>query len=177
MVRPAVPHDVPTILELIHELARYEGEPAAVEASADDLATALFSDAPQVFAHVATLNGRVVGAAVWFVTFSTWTGRHGIHLVDLIVDPRARGGGHGRDLLRELARICVERGYRRLDWEVMDALEHGAGDRGPLELLPTAGWHTARRVDAVAARRSGPCARGPRQRGPRQRGRRQRGRR
>lgn len=155
MVRLAVPDDVPTILELIHELARYEGEPAAVEASADDLAAALFSDTPQVFAHVATVNGRVVGAAVWFVTFSTWTGRHGIHLVDLIVDPRARSCGHGRDLLRELARICVERGYRRLDWEVMDALEHGTGARGPQSFYqrqggtPRDGW-TPWRLDGPA---------------------------
>jgi GNAT superfamily N-acetyltransferase len=155
VVRPIEPDDVPALMTLIHELAVYEFEPDAVESSEDDLRRALFAEHPQVFAHVAEEEGRVVGAAVWSVSFSTWTGRHGIHLVDLIVGAGARRGGHGASLLRELARICVERGYPRLDWEVLDALERGDADGqpGPHGFYrrhggaPRRGW-TAWRLDA-----------------------------
>jgi GNAT superfamily N-acetyltransferase len=66
-------------------------------------------------------DGRpaVIGMAVWYVTFSTWLGRHGIWLEDLYVTPDERGSGTGRSLLAELARICVERGYGRLEWWVL----------------------------------------------------------
>jgi GNAT superfamily N-acetyltransferase len=158
MVRTARPDDLPAILALVHELAEYELEPDAVEADEDDLRRALFGADPLVFAHVAVEDSAVVGAAVWFVTFSTWTGRHGIHLVDLVVGARARGAGHGRDLLRALARICAERGYRRLDWEVLDALEQRSDRPGPQGFYrrhggaPRPGW-TGWRMDEPALRR------------------------
>ena len=57
--------------------------------------------------------------SLWFLNFSTWEGAHGIYLEDLYVRPAARGTGAGRALLAELAAICVERGYRRLDWWVL----------------------------------------------------------
>lgn len=120
MIRAATPDDIPAILRLVRVLARFEREPDAVEATDESLRQALFCDEPQAFAHVAEEDGTVVGLAVWFVNFSTWTGRHGIYLEDLVVSSDARGGGHGRALMRELARICVERGYTRLDWSVLD---------------------------------------------------------
>ena len=129
MIRPVSPDDLPAVLDLIRELAEYEGEPDAARADEDDLRHALFTPHPLAFAHVAEHNGAVVGVAVWYVTFSTWTGRHGIHLVDLIVTAGARQDGHGRALFGELARLCVERGYRRLDWETADALLDGGGGR------------------------------------------------
>jgi GNAT superfamily N-acetyltransferase len=58
--------------------------------------------------------------AVWFVTFSTWTGRNGIWLEDLFVLPEHRGGGHGKALLASLAAVCLERGWPRLEWTVLD---------------------------------------------------------
>jgi len=119
-IREARPDDVPRLLELIQALAEYEREPDAVETTEESLRTALFGDDPKVFAHVAEQDGRVIGMAIWFVTFSTWTGVHGIWLEDLFVDPSARGGGHGRALLATLAEECVKRGYRRLDWSVLD---------------------------------------------------------
>jgi len=120
VIRPAAVGDLPAILDLIHELAAFEREPDAVLTTCDDLRRALFGEQPTVFAHVAEQDGTVVGAAVWFVSFSTWTGRSGIYLQDLVIRQDARGGGHGRALMRELARICLERGYRRLDWSVLD---------------------------------------------------------
>jgi GNAT superfamily N-acetyltransferase len=69
---------------------------------------------------VAEVDGRVVGTALWFLNFSTWRGTHGIYLEDLYVQPQHRGAGLGKELLRTLAAVCVERGYSRLEWSVLD---------------------------------------------------------
>lgn len=121
-VREATPADLPVILELVHALALYEKEPDAVEASEDDFRTALFPEHghPTTFCHVAEVDGRVVGMAVWYLSFSTWTGRNGIWLEDLFVVPEHRGSGLGKELLRTLAGVCTERGLRRLEWWVLD---------------------------------------------------------
>ena len=92
-IRPAKPGDEADILRLITALADYEREPDAVEATAETLRAHLFAEVPRVFAHVAEQDGRIVGIAVWFLNFSTWTGRHGIYLEDLYVDPAARAAG------------------------------------------------------------------------------------
>lgn len=119
-IRPAVADDVPDLLRLIHALAAYEREPDAVEASEDDLRRELFGADPSASALVAEVDGVVVGTAVWFRTFSTWTGTPGIHLEDLFVDPVARGRGLGKALLAGLASIAVARGHRRVEWAVLD---------------------------------------------------------
>ncbi|MDP9073621.1 MAG: GNAT family N-acetyltransferase [Actinomycetota bacterium] len=112
---------------LVRELAEYERAPDQVELEADQLAEALFGDGPQVFAHVAEHGGQVVGMAVWFVSFSTWTGHHGIYLEDLFVRPAARGLGAGRALVAELARVALARGYTRVEWSVLDWNEPAIG--------------------------------------------------
>jgi GNAT superfamily N-acetyltransferase len=125
-VRAAGPDDVPAILGLIRELAVYEREPDAVETTEADLHRVLFpTEGPAAaFCHVALdgdeVGGAVVGIAVWFLSFSTWTGRHGIWLEDLFVSPGLRGRGLGKELLRTLAQICLARGYGRLEWWVLD---------------------------------------------------------
>jgi GNAT superfamily N-acetyltransferase len=120
MIRPATPEDLPEILAMIAELADFERAPHEATATVEQLRAALFGSSPAAYAHVAVHNGDVVGFALWFLNFSTWRGVHGIYLEDLYVRPAARGGGHGKALLAELARICVERGYARLDWWVLD---------------------------------------------------------
>ena len=121
MIREATAADVPAIHAMIVELAVYEKEPDAVVATPQDLERALFGTSPALFAHVAeNEDGHVVGFALWFLNYSTWLGEHGIYLEDLYIKPEHRGGGHGKDLLAHLARICVERGYGRLEWWVLD---------------------------------------------------------
>jgi GNAT superfamily N-acetyltransferase len=121
MIRPAAPQDVPTILRFIRELAEYERALDQVEATEEQVHEALFGANPAVFAHLAEdEKGEPVGFALWFLNFSTWTGKHGIYLEDLYVTPEARGGGHGKALLAELARIAVERGYARYEWSCLD---------------------------------------------------------
>ena len=121
-IRPARPEDVPVVLRLVRELAEYEKALDEVEMTEAQLADALFPEeaTPALFAHVAEVDGEVVGMAVWVLSFSTWTGTHGIWLEDLYVSPRHRGLGLGQELLRTLAGVCVERGYHRLEWWVLD---------------------------------------------------------
>jgi GNAT superfamily N-acetyltransferase len=119
-VRPIRPDDVPAVVGLVRELAEYERAAHEVRLTEEQLATALFGDAPQLFGHVAEVDRAVVGMALWFLNFSTWRGTHGIYLEDLYVQPRHRGSGLGRELLRTLAEVCVERGYARLEWSVLD---------------------------------------------------------
>ncbi|WP_150252065.1 GNAT family N-acetyltransferase [Nocardiopsis deserti] len=151
MIRPARPDDVPVIHALVRELAEYEKEPDAVVATEQDLRTALFGPDAAVFAHVAQEDGdgQVVGFALWFRNYSTWTGRHGVYLEDLYVRPQARGRGHGLALLRTLARICVERGYTRLEWSVLDWNEPSIRFYESLGSRPMDGW-TVRRLDGGA---------------------------
>lgn len=120
MIRPAVPDDAPAILGLVRELAEYERALDAAVASVDQLNSVLFSDHPAVFCDVAEVSGDVVGISIWFRSFSTWLGRNGIYLEDLYVTPTHRGEGHGKALVATLARRCVERGYGRLEWSVLD---------------------------------------------------------
>jgi GNAT superfamily N-acetyltransferase len=124
-VRAARPEDVRAIVGLVRELAEYEQSGSEARMTADQLTGALFGDSPAVFTHVALADGdagggAVVGMALWFLNFSTWRGTHSIHLEDLYVQPAHRGRGLGRELLRTLAALCVERGYDRLEWSVLD---------------------------------------------------------
>jgi len=148
-IRPAEPRDVVDILRLIIELAVYEKEPEAVQTSEADLHRALLGENPQVFAHVAEHDGEVIGFALWYVNFSTWTGKHGIWLEDLFVTPEHRGAGLGKALLAELARICVERGYTRLEWWVLDWNSHAIGFYDSLAAHSMDEW-TVRRLDGEA---------------------------
>ncbi|MEU9864182.1 GNAT family N-acetyltransferase [Streptomyces sp. NPDC047971] len=121
MIRTATPADVPVIHAMVRELAEYEKALEEARATEEQLREALFGERPAAFAHIAESDeGEVVGFALWFLNFSTWRGVHGIYLEDLYVRPARRGGGHGKALLRELARICVERGYERLEWSVLN---------------------------------------------------------
>src|SRR5688572_29868014 len=112
---------------MIRALAAYEREPDAVEATEEGLRAHLFGANPRVFAHVAEQDGRVVGIAVWFLSFSTWTGQNGIYLEDLFVDPGTRGAGVARRLVAALAAEAAARGSPRMDWAVLDWNELARG--------------------------------------------------
>ncbi len=120
IVRKAQPGDEAAILRLIRALAEYEHALDSVKATEAALAEHLFCEHPRVFAHVAEIDGAVVGIAVWFFNFSTWTGRHGIFLEDLFVDPAVRGGGVAKALFRALAEEAKARDCPRIDWQVLD---------------------------------------------------------
>lgn len=152
-VRPAVPDDVPVLLQLVRELAAYEREPDAVRATEGDLRRALFDDGT-CSAHVAELAGEVVGFALWYPTFSTWTGRPGLWLEDLFVRPAAQGSGLGRALLQTLAAVCVARGWPRLEWWVLDWNTPAAGFYRSLGAEAQEDW-TTYRLDGAALQELG----------------------
>lgn len=157
-VRPARPDDVPALVALVRELADYEQAPEEARMTEEQLHAALFGEFPAVFAHVALDDddgggggggggGAVVGMAVWFLTFSTWRGTHGIHLEDLYVRPPHRGTGRGRELLRTLAEICVARGYQRLEWSVLDWNTPSIDFYRAAGAVPMDGWTVFRLTD------------------------------
>jgi GNAT superfamily N-acetyltransferase len=149
MIRPARPSDVPAIYELIRDLAAYERALPEVTGTQEQLRESLFGDQPSVFAHVAEHEGEVVGFALWFLNYSTWLCRHGIYLEDLYVRPEMRGHGYGRQLLAELAALCMERGYGRLEWWVLDWNEPALGFYRSLGAEPMSDW-TVHRVSGQA---------------------------
>jgi GNAT superfamily N-acetyltransferase len=123
-IRRARPDDVSEILAMVRDLAEYERALDQAVATEEQFQAALFGPHPTVFAHVVqheTAGGRRLGGfALWFLNFSTWLGKNGIYLEDLYVRPELRGTGYGKRLLSTLAQECLDRGYGRLDWWVLD---------------------------------------------------------
>ncbi len=138
---------------MVRELAEYEREPDAARATPEQLHEALFGERPAAYAHIAeNAEGESVGFALWFLNFSTWRGVHGIYLEDLYVRPEARGGGHGKALLTELARLCVERGYERLEWSVLDWNEPSIQFYRSLGAMPQDEWTVYRLTEGALAK-------------------------
>ena len=132
-IRLATPADVPTMLRFVHELATYEREPNAVIATEADLLRDGFSLAPDGTTLDSPIRFRTLiaeltehgvttpaGFALFFTSYSTWLGHHGIRLEDLYVTPSLRGKGIGRALLTRLAQIAIEEGCPRVEWDVLD---------------------------------------------------------
>ena len=120
IVRDAVRADAALILRFITDLAVYERLEHEVVATAADIERELFGPRPRVFCQIAEIDGRPAGFALWYYTFSTFQGRHGIWLEDLFVDPAVRGQGIGKALLRDLAQRCAREELGRLEWAVLD---------------------------------------------------------
>jgi GNAT superfamily N-acetyltransferase len=162
VVRPAAPGDVTTIYGFIRELAEYERAPDAVTGTPEMLHQALFGPRPSAESLLAVdENGKSLGFALFYATFSTWECRPGIWLEDLFVPARLRRGGVGGALLSELAAIAVKRGCARLEWTALDwnapAIAFYAGQAMGRPFLKSLGAET--RVERE--RRSVPVERGP----------------
>lgn len=149
VLRPARAGDEHGILACIQALADYEREPDAVDNTADMIAETLFGDDPRAFAFVIEGEGGIRAIAIWFLTYSTWTGRHGIWLEDLYVHEQYRSNGYGVALLAALAAECVDRGYSRLEWTVLDWNEPAIGFYRALGAEAMEEW-TTRRVTGEA---------------------------
>lgn len=119
-IRPTTSADAATIVHFIGALADYEKLSHEAKASEADILRDLFGPEPKVFCEIAEWDGEPVGFTLWFYTYSTFQGRHGIWLEDLFVDPALRGKGIGKALLVNLARRCVAEGLGRFEWWVLD---------------------------------------------------------
>jgi GNAT superfamily N-acetyltransferase len=120
LIRAAAPADVPELLRLIRELAEYEKLAHMAVGTPEQLRAALFGDRPVCEALIAEVDGRAVGFALYFATFSTFLCKAGLYLEDLFVEPAHRGSGIGKALLQHLASTVVERGGGRFEWRVLD---------------------------------------------------------
>ena len=120
LIRRARRGDEAAIVAMIHELAEFERAAADCTVTESQLSTALFGDEPTACAHVVEVDGEPAATAVWFRNFSTWDGVAGVYLEDLYVRPAFRRRGLARKLLSELAAECVEHGYTRLSWAVLN---------------------------------------------------------
>ncbi|EKF24588.1 acetyltransferase family protein [Mycolicibacterium hassiacum DSM 44199] len=160
LIRRVRPGDEPELAAMIRELAEFEHAADECRITESQLHTALFGDDPTLFGHIAEVDGSAAAIALWFRTFSTWDGVPGIYLEDLFVRPRFRRRGLARRLLATLARECVDHGYSRLSWAVLDwnvnaiALYDSVGGR------PQSEWITYRvsgqQLSALAAESEGP---------------------
>ncbi|MBF0352767.1 MAG: GNAT family N-acetyltransferase [SAR324 cluster bacterium] len=143
VIRPATPQDVPVILQLIRDLADYEKLSQEVCATESLLHQALFE---QYSAEVLLgfMDHQPVGMAVFFHSCSTFLGRHGIYLEDLYVRPEFRGKGLGTSLLKEIARLAVERKCGRIEWAVLNWNTSAIEFYENLGASPLSGWTTYR---------------------------------
>ncbi len=119
-IRPATSDDAQLIVDFIRALAEYEKLAHEAKASVTDITRDLFGAEPKVFCEIAEWDGKPVGFTLWFYTYSTFQGRHGIWLEDLYVDPAMRGKGIGKALLVNLAQRCVREDLGRFEWWVLD---------------------------------------------------------
>jgi GNAT superfamily N-acetyltransferase len=140
MVRPAEPHDASIVFRLICELADYERLPHEVDATEGAISAALFGPNPRVFCDVALWETEPAGFTLWFYSFSTFRGQHGIYLEDLFVRSSFRRRGIGRALLGNLAGRCVAEGLPRLEWAVLDWNEPAVRFYRSLGAVPMDEW-------------------------------------
>jgi len=144
IIRPARPGDETAIHELVRELAEFERLAQTVVSTPADFAAAFFGDPPSAFALLAESDGRPAGMAIFFSTFSTFTGRPGLWLEDLYVRPEFRGQGIGRALINAVIARARSMGCPRLEWSVLDWNENAIGFYRNLgaEVLPD--WRIVR---------------------------------
>jgi GNAT superfamily N-acetyltransferase len=153
-ILPATAAEAPIALEMIRELAVYEKLEHAMTATEEQLRTTLFGPKPGAEVLLARENGEWVGFALFFPNYSTFLARPGIYLEDLFVKPHARGRGIGGALLREIARLAVDRGCGRVEWSVLDWNEPSIGFYKKLGAIPMDEW-TVFRLTGEALQRAG----------------------
>lgn len=152
MIRSATPADVPTLARLIRALAEYERLSHEVVLREEELHQHLFGPRPYAEVVLAEQGTRVVGMALFFHNYSTFLGRPGLYLEDLFVLPEFRGQGHGKHLLKHLAKLAVERGCGRFEWSVLDWNTPAIEFYKSLGAVPLHDW-TVFRVTGDALRR------------------------
>ncbi|GGC35749.1 N-acetyltransferase [Parapedobacter defluvii] len=119
IIRKAEVFDCPQLLDLIKELATYERAPNEVTVDMDEFIDAGFGPSPVWEAFVADVDGRIVGMSLFYIRYSTWKGRR-LYLEDIIVTETMRGNGIGRLLFDETLKLCRERKYSGMVWQVLE---------------------------------------------------------
>jgi len=155
-IRRAIPADAAAITSMIHGLAHFERAPDQCTVNETQISTALFNASPTLRAHVAEVDGEVAAMALWFLNFSTWDGVEGIYLEDLYVRSQFRRLGLARGLLAALASECVDNGYTRLSWAVLNWNTDAIALYEAVDAQPQSEWTTYRLSGPELAELAGP---------------------
>ena len=155
VLRDARREDLALILRLVQALAEYERMQDEAVATEADFAAGLFGPAPRVFAIIAEIDGEPAGFALWFYTFSTFTGRPSLYLEDLFVEPAHRGNGVGRAIFAELARRAIAEGCPRMEWSVLNWNEPAIRFYRGVGALPMQEWTVQRLTGPALAALAG----------------------
>jgi GNAT superfamily N-acetyltransferase len=155
-VRRAAPKDAADITDMIHALAEFERAPDQCTVTETQISAALFGDLPTAHGHVAEVEGEIAAMALWFLNFSTWDGVAGIYLEDLFVRPRFRRRGLARALLAALAGECLDNGYTRLSWAVLNWNVDAMALYDEIGAQPRREWTTYRLSGPPLAELAGP---------------------
>ena len=139
-IEQATEDDIPLLLEFIHGLAQFEKLMDSVSVTDERLRASLFGSSRFAEAILAYQNDKAVGYAIYFFTYSSFTGLPGLYLEDLFVLPEWRGSGIGRNLLAFLAAKALERGCRRMEWAVLNWNEPAARFYKKLGAEPINDW-------------------------------------
>jgi GNAT superfamily N-acetyltransferase len=153
-IRDARADDASAILALMRALAEYEKLLHLFHNTEERIREALFAPAARVFCMIGEIGAKPAGYALWFYTYSTFRGRHGIWLEDLFVRPEHRGAGLGKAFMRRLAQRCAAEGLSRLEWSVLDWNAPSIAFYESLGAKPQGGWTTYRLADDALARLS-----------------------
>jgi GNAT superfamily N-acetyltransferase len=119
-LRDPAPADIPLLHRLMRDFATYEKLEHRFRITEAGLCDALFGPKPALESILAEADGATVGFALWYLTFGTFSGRHGLFVEDIYVEPAYRGHGIGLALFRHMARIALERRYIDMSWNVLD---------------------------------------------------------
>jgi GNAT superfamily N-acetyltransferase len=155
-IRRAAPEDAADIAVMFHGLAEFERAADHCTVTETQISTALFDSSPTVYGHVAEVDGEIAAMALWFLNFSTWDGVAGIFLEDLFVRPRFRRRGLARGLLAALAAECVDNGYTRLSWAVLNWNSDAIALYDGIDAQPQRDWTTYRLSGPPLAELAGP---------------------
>ncbi|WP_409307007.1 GNAT family N-acetyltransferase [Pectobacterium sp. B1J-3] len=139
-IRQARPEDATAIYDMIYELAVYEKAPEEVVTTAEEIRETLFSADSKTEALICEIEGKTVGYAVFFTSYSTWLGRNGIYMEDLYISPDYRGQGAGRAMLKSIAQCAVKRQCGRLEWSVLDWNQPAIDFYLSIGALPQSEW-------------------------------------
>ncbi|MBW5816791.1 GNAT family N-acetyltransferase [Yersinia kristensenii] len=139
-IRQARPEDATSIYDMIYELAVYEKAPEEVVTTPDEIRETLFGAGSKTEALICENEGKTVGYAVFFTSYSTWLGRNGIYMEDLYISPDYRGKGAGKALLKNIAQCAVKRQCGRLEWSVLDWNQPAIDFYLSIGALPQSEW-------------------------------------
>lgn len=148
-IRLAKKSDIPDILSFIRDLAEFEKLSHEVVATEEKLAATLFGERSVAEVFIAEWEGKKAGFALFFHSYSTFLAKPGIYLEDLFVRPEFRSKGIGEALLKELAKLAMERNCGRLEWSVLDWNTRALKFYHSLGATPMSDWTVQRMTEKV----------------------------